>query len=392
MINNSKSRKPADECSQTTHIASPLQRRFTMATSQPSIPPLNPFHQSLVAAYSSGSLAVPTESDVAQVLAASSTTQGGGPTIPTHQLMLAPSVNAPLVPIIPPFEIDDMLQAPAQDEDQASFVSRNSHAVASIISSNQSNASNALLDYPQDFFHVRTGAIPKSEEEAKRFWQHRKDRAKGTVDHVPPNGKVMLREMKAMHQRLTQCAADQFYEGAKQVAARIKKIMVPGMEATPRTMMDLVGGAQEFVEKEGETVDAIATLHEVFLHFNRDRKWLTQVVDQWAESEGIKILPSPEEKKRNHATMRGGFSVIAREAKKNAMQRIMRPLMKKNGWNISATYKAGSKDRTATLVSFRLSDGNNAKCFKVKKNQIALVSDKREARKVQHCPTCPLLI
>ena len=246
-------------------------------------------------------------------------------------------------------------------------------------------STSATLTYPHDFLDLRTGQGPKDHDEAAKLWQYRKARpASGTVDMDQPDGALMMREVKAMRERLKNHIETAFFDGARGMAVNWN-LKMPGMNRFPVTKKDFnnaIGALQRVKgSQENERI-----VYMVCHHFHRQRTWLTNAVDAWCRDENIKIeyptLPKVVDgvRKRQSKGSRGGFAACARRAKTDVVKQLMRNMLNQAGWCIATKDNSEQASRNIyERIYIGISQtGDSHACYVVTKDEN---SDKKPAAK-----------
>ena len=145
------------------------------------------------------------------------------------------------------------------------------------------------LDYPHDFLNPQTGLGPKDASQAEALWCWRKSRPpKGTaVDPDPPNGKLMLQEIRRMSDRLKTHIEQTFWACARTMA-KTWNLKIPSTNTFPQTTKDFVKALSALERVEG-SIDNETSVYMVCHHFHHQREWLSNAVDAWCLEEQIKI-------------------------------------------------------------------------------------------------------
>ena len=195
------------------------------------------------------------------------------------------------------------------------------------------------LVYPRNFFRETTGASPSNEEEAALLWNYRKSRpAKGTSETEVPNGAEMMKEVAEIRHSLRQHIQQAFLEEVRALA------QVNGMK-TPTTNDDpvLEHDFKSILAGMENITDNHNRVFNVFHEFHRDRMWMAIAIDNWLRDNQMKLAPPHEITKRIHSSDRGGFGVVARQAKASSVKSFMRYMLSKAGWNIVTSKKKEDK-------------------------------------------------
>lgn len=243
------------------------------------------------------------------------------------------------------------------------------HADEEVVANNENNS--FLLAYPYNFFHEVTGFGPKTEQEAECYWQFRKSRPRDAmaIDTVPPNGALMLKEIQSIRTSLRKHIEYMFMEEVRQ-KAREAELQTPLSNDPIVSKKDIINFLKSLKESSQENQQMVYTLvHE----FHKTRQWQADAIDKWFAKNNMKLIPAPDEKKqRKHGTDRGGFSVVAREAKSQAVQSLMQPMLSKVGWCISLINNVKSnQNKTYTAVTKLVNGKEQLLYYLVKMNEEA---------------------
>ena len=202
-----------------------------------------------------------------------------------------------------------------------------------------------FLEYPRDFFHPVSGASPKDEAAAALLWPYQKERpAKGVAETETADGAHMMEEIEEIRSSLRNYIMEAYMEGVRE-AAKKNKLTTPETNVTPVTPKDM----NKILNSLPCTPENGKLVYLVFHEFHRDRNWLSHAVDLWFIDQKMKLLPAvvhhEEGKKPTKAyrSDRGGFGVVARQAKSQALGRMMQPMLKKAGWCIATTKHTSTK-------------------------------------------------
>ena len=260
---------------------------------------------------------------------------------------------------------------------------------------NNGEANATLLSFPKSHFNEKTGMPPKNEEDARRLWQWRKNRPPPGTDTgpIPENaGKTMLKEAKELHKSLRDFTIKAFMEDARKMADKWN-LRIPGTNECPVLLKDFLKAHGAAMKRNDDNERKV---HMTCHHFHRHRNWLADVVDRWCATEakihivGFGKVPGKEH--REHPTDRGGFTVVAREAKAQAVKSLMRPMLKNAGWNIATTNGQGrgaakqTKKYEKVKIAIELT-GNRHDCYVVT-NKLNSVQE-GEATKVPVAASMP---
>ena len=198
--------------------------------------------------------------------------------------------------------------------------------------------SQECLTYPRDFFALATGKNPVDEEAAALLWQYRKSRpTNGHADTDRPDGAQMLEEIKEIRKSLRKFVIEQYREGLR-VSAAVNKMKVGSTAAPPIVTVHF----QSILSQLELNDENAKMIYNVFHRFCRDRSWLAACIDKWFLQNNMRLLkPSIEGtiKKKIFPECRGGFTVVAREAKSQAISKWMDYLLKNSGWKVDTTKK-----------------------------------------------------
>lgn len=235
-----------------------------------------------------------------------------------------------------------------------------------------------FLVYPMNFF-TDMGCVPKHDNCISIRWKYRSSRPKdpSAIDSVPVNLKIMRQEMTEMRKDLFNFALFEYTNHSKTVANEQGLTFAPGEQKIVRNS-DLKASIHQ-LEK---TACNEEKLYYIFHHrMRQDKAWHLSIVDQWAASRKIHLLPvdseviNSEEKKkiRVHAIKRMGFSGICLEARRRMLQNYMRSMFNKCGWMIASTNKEkrqkGETKRMYTVRQIKKDDGSKLVFYLVEKRK-----------------------
>lgn len=208
--------------------------------------------------------------------------------------------------------------------------------------------------YPMAFF-TSMGKVPDNYEDLLQRWRYRQNRPPDTtltvMDETPFDEQVMKGEMIAMRQSLLKFADQVYTSSFKEVATN------SGLSYSNGQRIVLDNDLKYAVLQLERSRENEVLVYKIFHHRMRtDKQWHVSIVDNWAASNNIHLLPpvdkletAPGERTRNVAFNRQGFGAICLDARKNVLQRYMRPLINKKGWNIATT----NKERQSKMVYTR---------------------------------------
>lgn len=204
-----------------------------------------------------------------------------------------------------------------------------------------------LLPYPRDFFALNTGASPRDAAAAALLWQYRKDRPRaGTTEHEAPDGEKMLREIEEMRVSLRNHVMAAYLQSVRDAArTHGMKRSDTGAEPVSEAHFHAILCNMKKTSENAEMV------YLVFHQFHRDRNWLSGTVDSWLAENRMKLMPAPkptvaeteEKTQKTYTSDRGGFGVVGRQAKAQAMGKFMDRMLSKAKWNIQTTKKVKLK-------------------------------------------------
>ena len=220
-----------------------------------------------------------------------------------------------------------------------------------------STSPRVLLEYPRNFFHQETGVGPSTSEEAALLWIYRKGRrTDGLADTEPPDGNLMLQEIKEIRDSL-HAHIQRTYENGLRDRAKELDIQMPGKAAFPVHLTDF----RKILNELPCTLANQRMVFELVLQFHKDRHWLAHAIDRWFDKEGMTMAPLHKPKfvngKRTRIcpTDRGGFSAVARSAKSAIVGGLMAPMLRNAGWSVSLTKNQGKKHNYETKVQYNQS-------------------------------------
>ena len=193
------------------------------------------------------------------------------------------------------------------------------------------------LDYPRDFFDPITG---KSPEDPTLLWQYRKERPKrGVSETVPPDREAMKQEVEEIRTSLRRFIMNSYVESVR-VEAKEHGVAITSTNAVPVTERDIIKIINCYENNEANQRKVFAVFHI----FHRDRGWLSSRVDEWFKKNNSVLIAPPitegqKATSRHYKTDRGGFGVVARQAKSQAIGKFMNPMLQKAGWCVATTKK-----------------------------------------------------
>jgi hypothetical protein len=211
------------------------------------------------------------------------------------------------------------------------------------------------LDYPRDFFEPIGAEFLSEEAAAACLWSYRKDRPRrGTVDVIPADGAIMLKEIQAMRDRLRKYIRTHFMDKARQVARDVGLLMACGNR--PVSPLDFKNALCALENNDENHLLVYQCCHE----FHKSRTWLASTQDNWFAEENMVLLDaSIDPNKRNYICSRGGFGNVARQAKSQAVQSLMQPMLQHAKWYIATTNNLRkSKTKTYDLNSVHYDEDN----------------------------------
>ena len=246
-----------------------------------------------------------------------------------------------------------------------------------------------LLPFPMSYFDVKTGQPPKSEDDATRLWQWRRNRPPPGHDTepIPDNaGMIILKEARDLHKSLRTYTHQKFMEDARTMA-KVWSLTIPGTNEYPILPKDFQKAYSALNrDNSGKGYNDERKVYMTAHHFHRNRNWLTDVVDKWCENVAkIRIIGCGGHGagKRKHIGDRGGFTVAARQAKSQAVKMLMRPMLQKAGWSIATTNQEGRGNQTRKYEPITIHiamTGDHQDCYVVtKQHQPALSKTKISA-------------
>ena len=222
----------------------------------------------------------------------------------------------------------------------------------SLVQQAQNEVQNRILDYPRDFFHPLTG---KNHPDPTLLWQYRKDRPMtGYSETKPPNGEEMKKEIEAIRASLRDWIIQSYVESVR-LEAKGQDMRIVSTNQFPVTDKDLSDIVGAYANNEENQMKVFAAFHK----FHRDRGWLASKIDEWFVSNNMLLQPlkqrptitaDGEQMQRRYIHDRGGFSVVARQAKSQAIGKFMNRMLHDAGWCI-ATTKKETKQRNYKKVT-----------------------------------------
>jgi hypothetical protein len=194
------------------------------------------------------------------------------------------------------------------------------------------------LEYPRNFFHPISGKSPSSAMEASLLWSFRKNRPKkGCIEKELPNGELMLYEVQEIRKSLREYVQDAYLQEVRQ-KAKDEGLLINSLNIAPVIERD-IKNAVSMLENTEENQHRI---YKIFHQFHRTRTWQSNVVDLWMDRENMCLLDESSDsedspKKKKYHEERGGFGIVARQAKGQAVKRFMQPMLRNAGWCIATT-------------------------------------------------------
>ena len=193
------------------------------------------------------------------------------------------------------------------------------------------NNNDPPLEYPRDFFNQTT---------------YRKGRpAKGVVETEPPDGNKMLQEVESIRASLRSWIMEAYLESVRR-EAKARDMKMASTNAFPVTGRDIRAIISSLENNETNQKKIYAIFHQ----FHRDRHWLSDAVDNWFRNNNMTLLPpvranptAGQRQSRQYQSDRGGFGVVARQAKSQAISKFMSHMQRKAGWSIATTKKTNEK-------------------------------------------------
>lgn len=236
----------------------------------------------------------------------------------------------------------------------------------------EGSVDSGFLQYPRDFFHPVSGGGPRDREAAKLLWPLRKGRPKtGFVERDEADGDKMFNEVIQMRKSLRMFVSHAFLSQSRETAQRLN-LLLPSTNNKVVTSKDIrmALGCLKW-SKEAEIV-----VYMVCHHFHRGRVWLANTVDGWLEREKMRLCDAatgPTQVKRYHRTERGGFGVVARQAKSQFVATLMASMLKRAGWCLYRKINNSSPHREYKLITvpINMQDGRtiSSECYLVTVNQ-----------------------
>lgn len=189
-----------------------------------------------------------------------------------------------------------------------------------------------VLEYPREFFDPVEGKNPSDQAGAALLWQYRKDRpTRGAVEMQRPDGALMMAEIKAMRERLKSSITAQFMDTARIVARQVGLLMPGG--GKPITPADLKVALNNL---SNDPVNHLI-VYKICRQFHKDRNWMSNAIDNWFAEENMKLMPASSESSKCYDCSRGGFGIVARQAKSQSLAALMKPMLVNAGWCLAST-------------------------------------------------------
>jgi hypothetical protein len=188
------------------------------------------------------------------------------------------------------------------------------------------------LEYPRGFLEPIGENDLSDEAAAACLWQYRRDRPRrGDVD-VPADGAIMLKEIKAMRDRLRKYIRTHFIDKARQVARDVGLLMACGNRIV--SPLDFKNALCSLESTSENHLLVFKCCHA----FDKPRTWLASTLDNWFTEENMVLLDASNDRsRRNYICSRGGFGNVARQAKAQAVQSLMQPMLQTANWYIATT-------------------------------------------------------
>jgi hypothetical protein len=147
----------------------------------------------------------------------------------------------------------------------------------------------------------------------------------------------------------------------RRALAREHNLTIPGTSINPVTGSDIQSVLCKLTRTAG-SLEAEQIVYMLCHEFHRDREWLAQTIDSWCIENKMIILGSSG--KTKHKSDRGGFGAVARQAKTQATQNLMRKLINKQGWSLAVT-KHNSKNHKYEAIKLTDKSGNKVTAYVV---------------------------
>jgi hypothetical protein len=185
-----------------------------------------------------------------------------------------------------------------------------------------------FLLYPRYFFGESDGANPKNEVHAMTLWPYRKNRPPiGAIDTEPPNGTLMLKEVKIIRQSLREfivnACLDDLRRNAKTYNFVITKNNQPAiMEADFKAVLAVLEN----------TAENQILVWNVFYKTFRDRHWLTSHVDAWFDDNRMILMDLPAAEKKDKKF----YATVARASRTDYIKGYMSRMFSKTGWCLAS--------------------------------------------------------
>jgi hypothetical protein len=187
-----------------------------------------------------------------------------------------------------------------------------------------------------------------------QLWSFCRDRPKDGVDIHPPDGHAMMNEIIQMRKSLRHSVIHQFDESAKLMAKQEPLFMSNG--ASPVTTKDLKGALSTLKDSTRENH---LLVYRICHEFHRDRNWMSNAIDNWLIQENMYLNPIKKTSTtKYYGTDRGGFGVIGRNAKAQALAKYMRRMVKHAKWYLATTDNS-KKCSTAVYKQYNCTNARN---------------------------------
>lgn len=202
-----------------------------------------------------------------------------------------------------------------------------------------------FLEYPRDFFQLKSGANPANCDEAAKLWQFRKNRPpKGATDPELPNGEIMMKEVMSIRRNLRAHITEAYFQEIRESAKKYN-MMVNTTNTYPVIKKDF----NYILCNLPNTKESSRMVWDVFHKPIRHRLWLSTKLDEWFVKNKMFLMIAPilttineddqEKLVRHCATERGGFSAVARQAKAEVVRGFMSKMYNKVGWCVASVEK-----------------------------------------------------
>ena len=200
-----------------------------------------------------------------------------------------------------------------------------------------------ILEFPRNYFHPTTGATIK---DPKLLHPWRKSRLNpNLLDEEVIDEDALKREAADIRSSLRDHIKLAYYNDVQKAlkaypTVNLKKIN--NTKITPSARNDFRDILHLLPPTEENQLMVFNCFHRPF----RPRQWMADNVDEWFEINNMRLADAVEtdasgKKVRLYHLDRGGFGVIAQNAKSQAIDSLMKSMLKHAGWCIGSVDKKG---------------------------------------------------